>query len=133
MTHDAIPCSTVDDAIGRGSLAVIVVPLLSDWISRYIRSAAHRSATAKVLEIETIADERNFYVFKKKRASYEIKAACVISGKLPSDCLPQQRKGPAGIAGPRKTVVQRLILRVVLLHVIARHLQRNDVDFILVG
>jgi hypothetical protein len=68
MIHDAIPCSTVDDAIGRGSRAVIVVPLLSDWISRYIRSAVHRGATAKGLEIETIADEKNFYVFKRKQA-----------------------------------------------------------------
>ena len=30
-----------------------------------LRSAVHRGATAKGLEIETLADERNFYVFKK--------------------------------------------------------------------
>ena len=33
-----------------------------------VRSAVHRGATAKGLEIETIADEKNFYVFKKKQA-----------------------------------------------------------------
>jgi hypothetical protein len=30
-----------------------------------LRSAVHRGATAKGLEIETLADEKNFYVFKK--------------------------------------------------------------------
>lgn len=30
-----------------------------------VRSAVHRGATAKGLEIETLADEKNFYVFKK--------------------------------------------------------------------
>ena len=30
-----------------------------------VRSAVHRGAAAKGLEIETLADERNFYVFKK--------------------------------------------------------------------
>lgn len=33
-----------------------------------VRSAVHRGAIAKGLEIETIADEANFYVFKKKQA-----------------------------------------------------------------
>jgi hypothetical protein len=31
-----------------------------------VRSAVHRGASAKGLEIETLADEKNFYVFKKK-------------------------------------------------------------------
>ena len=30
-----------------------------------VRSAVHRGATGKGLEIETLADEKNFYVFKK--------------------------------------------------------------------
>jgi len=30
-----------------------------------IRSAVHRGATARALDIETLADEKNFYVFKK--------------------------------------------------------------------
>ena len=30
-----------------------------------VRSAVHRGAAAKGLEIETLADEKNFYVFKK--------------------------------------------------------------------
>lgn len=30
-----------------------------------VRSAVHRGATAKGIEIETLADEKNFYVFKK--------------------------------------------------------------------
>lgn len=30
-----------------------------------LRSAVHRGATAKGIEIETLADEKNFYVFKK--------------------------------------------------------------------
>jgi hypothetical protein len=34
-----------------------------------VRSAVHRGATAKGLEIETLADEKNFYVFKKKTDS----------------------------------------------------------------
>jgi hypothetical protein len=32
-----------------------------------IRSAVHRGATGKNLEIETLADEKNLYVFKKPR------------------------------------------------------------------
>ncbi len=31
-----------------------------------VRSAVHRGATANGLEIETLADGQNFYVFKKK-------------------------------------------------------------------
>jgi hypothetical protein len=31
-----------------------------------VRSAVHRGATAQGLEIETLADETNFYVFKRK-------------------------------------------------------------------
>jgi hypothetical protein len=31
-----------------------------------VRSAVHRGAKATGLEIETLADEKNFYVFKKK-------------------------------------------------------------------
>ena len=34
-----------------------------------LRSAVHRGATAKGLEIETLADENNFYVFKKAEGS----------------------------------------------------------------
>jgi hypothetical protein len=30
-----------------------------------VRSAVHRGAAAKGIEIETLADEKNFYVFKK--------------------------------------------------------------------
>ena len=30
-----------------------------------LRSAVHRGAASKALEIETLADEKNFYVFKK--------------------------------------------------------------------
>jgi len=30
-----------------------------------LRSAVHRGASARGLEIETLADEKNFYVFKK--------------------------------------------------------------------
>lgn len=30
-----------------------------------VRSAVHRGATARGIEIETLADEKNFYVFKK--------------------------------------------------------------------
>jgi hypothetical protein len=30
-----------------------------------VRSAVHRGAAARGLEIETLADEKNFYVFKK--------------------------------------------------------------------
>jgi len=31
-----------------------------------IRSAVHRGATSRGLEIETLADDRNFYVFRKQ-------------------------------------------------------------------
>jgi len=31
-----------------------------------LRSAVHRAATANSLEIETLADEKNFYVWKRK-------------------------------------------------------------------
>jgi hypothetical protein len=31
-----------------------------------VRSAVHRGAIAKGIDIETLADEKNFYVFKKK-------------------------------------------------------------------
>jgi hypothetical protein len=31
-----------------------------------VRSAVHRGAIANGIEIETLADEKNFYVFKKK-------------------------------------------------------------------
>ena len=34
-----------------------------------VRSAVHRGATARGLEIETLADEKNFYVFKKETDS----------------------------------------------------------------
>jgi len=34
-----------------------------------LRSAVHRGAAAKGIEIETLADEKNFYVFKKAAAS----------------------------------------------------------------
>jgi hypothetical protein len=34
-----------------------------------VRSAVHRGATLRGLEIETLADEKNFYVFKKKGGS----------------------------------------------------------------
>jgi len=34
-----------------------------------VRSAVHRGAKAVGLEIETLADEKNFYVFKKKTKS----------------------------------------------------------------
>jgi hypothetical protein len=34
-----------------------------------LRSAVHRGAIAKGLEIETLADEKNFYVFKKAKGS----------------------------------------------------------------
>jgi hypothetical protein len=33
-----------------------------------LRSAVHRAATSTGLEIETLADERNFYVWRKKKA-----------------------------------------------------------------
>jgi hypothetical protein len=32
-----------------------------------LRSAVHRGATAEGLEIETLADEKNFYVWKTRR------------------------------------------------------------------
>jgi hypothetical protein len=42
-----------------------------------VRSAVHRGATAKGLEIETLADEQNFYVFKKAAdASRRVKGNC---------------------------------------------------------
>ena len=32
-----------------------------------LRSAVHRASTSQGLEIETLADEKNFYVWRKKR------------------------------------------------------------------
>jgi hypothetical protein len=31
-----------------------------------LRSAVHRASTSHALEIETLADEKNFYVWRKK-------------------------------------------------------------------
>ena len=47
MIHDAIPCPTVDDVIGRGSLAVTVAPLLPDWISEARSLRRSPGATAQ--------------------------------------------------------------------------------------
>ena len=83
-----------------------------------------RTLESKGLEIEILRGRSDL---KRDRALFESFLA------LPLYFFTQTEKGPAEIAGPRQTVVQRLILRVVLLHVIACHLQRNDVHFILVG
>ena len=52
------------DSVPAGS--ALEVPLADVVIGlANVRSAVHRGATAKRLEIETLADEKNFYVFKK--------------------------------------------------------------------
>ena len=52
------------DTVPSGS--ALEIPLAEVGIGlANVRSAVHRGATAKGLEIETLADERNFYVFKK--------------------------------------------------------------------
>ena len=49
--------------------SALEIPLASVAIGlANVRSAVHRGATAKGLEIETVADEKNFYVFNKKQA-----------------------------------------------------------------
>ena len=52
------------DTVPNGS--ALQVPLDDVGIGlANVRSAVHRGATAKGVEIETVADEKNFYVFKK--------------------------------------------------------------------
>jgi hypothetical protein len=56
------------EAVPSGS--ALQVPLAEVEIGlANVRSAVHRGATSKGLEIETLADEKNFYVFKKKGGS----------------------------------------------------------------
>jgi hypothetical protein len=51
------------------SNSALEIPLVGVEIGlANVRSAVHRGAIAKGLEIETIADDKNFYVFKKKQA-----------------------------------------------------------------
>jgi hypothetical protein len=52
------------DAVPSGS--ALEIPLANVEIGlANVRSAVHRGAIAKGIEIETLADEKNFYVFKK--------------------------------------------------------------------
>jgi len=52
------------DAVPAGS--ALEIPLAGSGIGlANMRSAVHRGAAAKGIEIETLADEKNFYVFKK--------------------------------------------------------------------
>jgi len=56
------------EAVPSGS--ALQVPLADVEIGlANVRSAVHRGAILKGLEIETLADEKNFYVFRKKSAS----------------------------------------------------------------
>ena len=48
--------------------SALEIPLASVEIGlANVRSAVHRGAASKGLEIETLADDENFYVFKKKQ------------------------------------------------------------------
>lgn len=47
--------------------SALQIPLDGDGIGlANVRSAVHRGAAARGVEIETLADENNFYVFKKE-------------------------------------------------------------------
>lgn len=53
------------EAVPEGS--ALEIPLVDVGIGlANVRSAVHRGAASKGLEIETVADDKNFYVFKKK-------------------------------------------------------------------
>ena len=52
------------EAVPEGS--ALEVPLADVGIGlANVRSAVHRGASSKGIEIETLADDKNFYVFKK--------------------------------------------------------------------
>lgn len=52
------------EAVPPGSALEIPLADVSIGLAN-LRSAVHRGATSKGLEIETLADDKNFYVFKK--------------------------------------------------------------------
>lgn len=52
------------DAVPEGSALEIPLDRVSIGLAN-VRSAVHRGAAAKGLEIETLADQNKFYVFKK--------------------------------------------------------------------
>ena len=52
------------DAVPEGSALEIPLDGVGIGLAN-VRSAVHRGAAAKGLEIETLADEKKFYVFKK--------------------------------------------------------------------
>jgi hypothetical protein len=65
--HDlVVPILQVLEALPSGS--AMEIPLAAGGIGlANLRSAVHRASTSHGLQIQTLADEKNFYVWKKVR------------------------------------------------------------------